>query len=203
LNKYLDIKNFSDSISGNEKLLSPISGMVLDIIQFDNFISLEIEMEPEGILLFPCIRNPAVKKGDKITIGEEIGVINGRILHNLFCFILLRKSDIHFRENLLKNEISFSINNNSRVNAMASRTVNYVGYDPDYGMFIEIANNDTIIRYMHLSMAYVVKKQNVLQGQLIAKTGETGLVDKPQLTVMFEGIDGKENPQIIIIEMEK
>jgi len=92
--------------------------------------------------------------------------------------------------------IDIITNNGTPVYAAGNGIVDFIGYDGGYGLTVEIEHGfgyRTI--YAHLSSSNVKLKQKVVRGDLIAKTGSSGLTTGPHLhyEVHHNGI--KQNPK--------
>ncbi len=91
--------------------------------------------------------------------------------------------------------IDIVTNRGTPVYAAGKGRVDYVGYRGGLGMAVEIDHGfgyRTI--YAHLSKTLVKKGQKVTRGDLIAKTGSTGLSSGPHLHYEVEHDGVKENP---------
>lgn len=81
------------------------------------------------------------------------------------------------------------------VHATGNGTISFVGRKGGYGLVVEI-NHGFGYRtlYAHLSKILVKKGQKVVRGDVIAKTGDTGLSTGPHLHYEVEHDGVKENP---------
>ncbi len=81
------------------------------------------------------------------------------------------------------------------VHATGNGTISFVGIKSGYGLTVEIDHGfgyRTV--YAHLSKILVKKGQKVLRGDVIAKTGDSGLSTGPHLHYEVEHDGIKENP---------
>lgn len=100
---------------------------------------------------------------------------------------------LHIRR--MHDGVDIVTNRGTSVYAAGKGTVDYVGHRGGLGMAVEIDHGfgyRTI--YAHLSKALVKKGQKVMRGDLIAKTGNTGLSSGPHLHYEVEHDGVKENP---------
>ncbi len=83
----------------------------------------------------------------------------------------------------------------SSVRATGDGTVEFVGYDGGYGLIVRLNHGFGYkTTYAHLSQALVKKGQKVQRGQVIAKSGNTGLSTGPHLHYEVEHNGVKLNP---------
>ncbi|MBP5461810.1 MAG: peptidoglycan DD-metalloendopeptidase family protein [Lachnospiraceae bacterium] len=79
----------------------------------------------------------------------------------------------------------------SQIVASLAGTVRYAGYNSTAGNYVEIDHgNGYVTRYLHASKLLVKKGDKVLQGQVIALVGSTGVSTAPHLhfSVVIDGV---------------
>ena len=70
------------------------------------------------------------------------------------------------------------------VHAMLDGTVTEVGSNPSAGKFVTLKHSpDLEVTYMHLSRIHVTKGDCVLSGELVARSGNTGVSCSPHLHI--------------------
>lgn len=70
----------------------------------------------------------------------------------------------------------------SKVTAVQDGTVSFAGWIPAYGRVMIIAHNDGLFSvYGHLSKLFFDSGDKVKQGNIIAKTGDSGSIERPSL----------------------
>lgn len=78
--------------------------------------------------------------------------------------------------------VDWSVSSGSTVKAAAAGTVTRAGWYADYGYCVDIRHSDgSMTRYGHLSSVEVSVGQQVAQGEMVAKSGNTGYSTGPHL----------------------
>lgn len=89
------------------------------------------------------------------------------------------------------NGVDIGAKYGSQIVASLAGTVRYAGYNSTAGNYVEIDHgNGYVTRYLHASKLLVKKGDKVLQGQVIALVGSTGVSTAPHLhfSVVIDGV---------------
>lgn len=148
------------------------------IVVSDSFPESELN-EKEGEMIPPA---PSVALPLKhIEIGSKYGMRNHPILHR---YTMHSGIDLHAHY--------------EEVYSMFTGTVIKVGEDNRAGKYVTIRTGDYTISYCHLSAPLVKVGMSVIAGNLIARSGNTGMSTGPHLHLTAKK-DGKAfNPTILL-----
>lgn len=88
---------------------------------------------------------------------------------------ILHKKEFH-------NGIDIAAEEDTKVVAAKSGVITEVRYSPTFGKVLKFKTNDGfIVMYAHLNDSLVKEGERIVQGQVIAKVGNTGLSTGPHL----------------------
>jgi hypothetical protein len=177
----IDFSGTEPIICRNNVYISPINGIVEEIIENENKYTVKISNDIFEIVFvdLDCVYKDV---GEKIIIGDEIGKDNGITIYNEFAIIQYNTAN-DFPQ-FKNNKLQFYTNiQDTPIYSMNSGIVSMAGYDVNLrGNFIEISSQ---IQYWHLRMFYVGINDIISKNERISAMGNTGLSIEPHLTVFF------------------
>ena len=183
-------------------------GYYKDYNEFENlYNSIEKEYEEEGIKVVKYLpNNPLTEKTYvKESFVKEFDnkkLIEEQLLKDYTIYQVLVNNEIQFHTktkeeaDALVSELKNEVNSNSPVYAVKEGTVLMSCWNGNYGYQVKIKHsNGVITTYAHNNKLLVKKGQNVVQGQIIARSGSTGNSTGPHLHIEFIINEQFVNPQ--------
>ena len=184
--------NFSEIntlICKNHTYISPINGMVDEIITNKNGFSVKISNNFVEIIIVG-LDHVYTNVGSEINIGDEIGV-DYRIT-NYSKFMLVQYDNSTLFPQFINNKLSFFTGSSGNtIYSMESGIITETNYDNNgRGNFTEIISMNTQetifqVQYWH-KMSFTVRMGDTIErNSRIGYVGNTGLSTEPNLTVFF------------------
>ena len=189
---FLDIGFLGNStaICKDNKYISPIYGIIEEIIRENNKFTVKISNDFTEIILvgLDCVYKDV---GEEIKTGDEIGEDNGITIYTEFAVIQYNNATVFPQFN--NNKLFYKTNGlGAAIYSMEPGIVSVIDYDDNNGrgIYLEITNNKesgTIskIQYWHLLSSGVRVSEIVDNTKRIGYVGNTGLSIEPHLTVFF------------------
>ena len=173
----------------NNKYVSPINGIVEEIIPHDNKFTLKIANDFIEIVLVDLDR-VYKKTGETVKTGEEIGEDNNITVYTKFAIIQYNNAQELPQFN--NNKLHFiSVPSGAPIHSMESGIATFFGYEESRrGSYIEVTNFNKAgfvsrIQYWHLLASRVRMGEIIEENKIICYSGNTGATYEPQLTVFF------------------
>jgi hypothetical protein len=179
------LPNYESFINDNFEYICPEEGTVKDIYTSNGKKAVIISINKTYDVVFPSLDHINVNKNSILHRGDVIGKDNN-INFNTYFIQILTKSENDFRQ-IYENRLTYELERNTKLYAMMDGIINEIGYDDLKGNYIKIVPNKygPTLEYWFLQNTRVIRNQSIKMGQCIAYSGETGLCDKPKLTVKF------------------
>jgi murein DD-endopeptidase MepM/ murein hydrolase activator NlpD len=138
-----------------------------------------------------CFSLPAFESASKKKI-YNFPVTSSQETEQLTCFIndpvfpnIVWKADKNIKDNIVKTNDGFTVYvpQGTELHASEAGIVKHIGYNADYGNYIEIQYSFGKVRYGNLQSAFVIKNEQIKADQIIGNTGRTGATSNPVLTI--------------------
>jgi hypothetical protein len=172
----------------NNVYLSPINGIVEEIIPHNNRFTVKISNDAIEIIIVGLDR-VYKRVRDNIKTGDEMGEDNSLTVFTEF--VIIQYSNANDFPQFNNNKLHFGKNDqNPPVHSMESGVVSWVNHEEERGNYIEVTSKRESgmilpIQYWHLSSVRVRINDNINKSGIIGYVGNVGLSYEPHLTVLF------------------